>query len=61
MTLGPLYVASAAFLGVVVAFTFSLIEGNSTREVARATLRRTLQLYGLLAGLGIIVWLLDVI
>ena len=61
MTLGPLYLISAAYLGVVVAFTFSLIEGDTTREVGKATLRRTMQLYGLLIGLGLIVWLLDLI
>lgn len=61
MTLGPLYLISAAYLGVVVAFTFSLIEGDTIKEVGKATLRRTMQLYGLLIGLGLIVWILDLI
>lgn len=61
MTLGPLYLFSAIYLGLVVAFSFSLIEGDTTREITRATLRRSAQLYGLLIGLGVIIWLLDVI
>ncbi|GAB4312500.1 MAG: hypothetical protein Kow0059_03090 [Candidatus Sumerlaeia bacterium] len=59
MTIGPLYVASALFLGFVVAFVFSLVESDSPREVAKATIRRAAQLYGLIFGLGLIVMVLD--
>jgi hypothetical protein len=61
MTNGLLYIFSALFLGFVVAFIFSLLESDEPKEIAKATLRRSLQLYGLLVGLGVIIFILDVI
>jgi len=61
MTNGLLYIFSAIFLGFVVAFIFSLLESDEPKEIFKATLRRAGQLYGLLIGLGVIIFILDLI
>ena len=56
---GIIYIGSLLYLALTVSFLFATIENEGLKPIVKGTLRGLLKLLGLLAAIGIVVYILS--